>query len=59
MKDKLKELFRFAKSRDSERVELQKDEYIYLLEFIEKLENEKEFRRAHRRRRPRGKKTEE
>ena len=35
MRDRLIELLKFAKSINSERVELQKDEYIYLLEFME------------------------
>lgn len=34
MRDRLMELLKFAKSINSERVELQKDEYIYLLEFM-------------------------
>lgn len=38
-KKRLLELFNFAKSINSERVELQKDEYIYLLEYMEKAEN--------------------
>lgn len=32
-------LFSFAKSINSERVELQKDEYLYLLEYMEKAES--------------------
>lgn len=36
MRDRLIELLKFAKSINSERVELQKDEYLYLLELIEK-----------------------
>jgi hypothetical protein len=32
-------LFQFAKSIQSEKVELQKDEYLYLLEYMEKAEN--------------------
>lgn len=38
-KKRLLELFNFAKSINSERVELQKDEYLYLLEYMEKAEN--------------------
>lgn len=32
-------LFQFAKSIQSEKVELQKDEYLYLLEYMERAEN--------------------
>lgn len=37
-RERLVELFNFAKSINSERVELQKDEYLYLLEYMEKAE---------------------
>ena len=39
MAKNLLSLFKFAKSVHSERVELQKDEYLYLLEYMEKAEN--------------------
>jgi hypothetical protein len=39
MKQVVFSLLNFAKSINSERVELQKDEYLYLLEYMEKAEN--------------------
>ena len=39
MTKKLLSLFKFSKAVHSERVELQKDEYIYLLEYMQKAEN--------------------
>lgn len=39
MTKNLLSLFKFSKAVHSERVELQKDEYLYLLEYMEKSEN--------------------
>ena len=43
-RERLVELFRFARSINSERVELQKDEYLFLLEFLESYKSKKWWR---------------